>query len=231
MEQNPKEVTNFFVSDGTQMIERAIPMSDAVALYSNNSSNTYPSVFYKNTTKCREWQIAIGQCVGRILNIKSVVDFGCGLGYYLEGFKKSGAITMGFEISYDNAKEYISKEVINSISQGNVMEKIACGKFDLSMSIEVAEHILPEKSQVLIRNLTDSSDHYVLFTAATPGQGGVCHINERDRGFWIDLFKEKGFEFSQKLVDAVRIELNNIPHHSRYFSLIRKQIMIFRREK
>jgi hypothetical protein len=231
MEQKSTEITNFFVSDGVQMVERPIAMSDAIALYSNNSSNTYPPVFYKNTMKCREWQIAIGQCIGRILDIKSVVDFGCGLGYYLEGFQKSGAVTRGFEISYDNAKEYMSKEVVDNISKGNAMEKIDCGKFDLSMSIEVAEHILPEKSQVLIQNLTDSSNHYILFTAAPPGQGGVCHINERDRIFWIGLLKERGFEFSQKSVDTIRIELNKIPYHGKYFSLIKKQIMIFRREK
>jgi hypothetical protein len=220
-----EKLTKFFVND----IERFIPINNAISLYSSNSSETYPSVFYKNTMKCKDWQIAIGQCIGRILNTKSVVDFGCGLGHYLEGFKRSGAMVRGFEISYNNAKDYISREVFDNISKRDVMEPIDCGKFDMSMSIEVAEHILPEKSSILIHNLVNASNKYVLFTAAPPGQGGVCHINERDSSFWLGLFKENGFEFSQKDTDVIRMELNKMPRYSKYFSLIRKQITLFRR--
>ena len=223
--------TKFFINEGDKIVEKNIPMEDAVRMYKEDSSNTYPSIFYQLTMRCKSWQIDIGECIGKLYNITSAVDFGCGLGYYLEGFKKSGASRVrGFEMSYDNAKQYMSKDMVDNVSYGNAMESIECGKSDLAMSIEVAEHILPEKSEVLVDNLVNASSKYILFTAAPPGQGGVCHINERERGFWLKLFSDRGFQYSKKDVEAIRAETNKIANNSKYFSLIREQILFFRKD-
>lgn len=223
--------TNFFISDETgNIVEKAISLEKAKELYKSNSTNTYPPVFYRNTMRCKEWQVGIGECVGRLYSIKSVVDFGCGLGYYLEGFKNSGVPTIkGFEVSYDNAKQYISENIIDNISQGDVMTEINCGTFELSMSIEVAEHILPEKSDIFVKNLANSSSKYIMLTAAPPGQGGVCHINEQPMEYWKDKLRNNGFEFSQEDTSKIRAEVNKLPYRGKYFSLIKKQITFFRR--
>lgn len=224
------ESTNFFVDDGDGLVEKSIPIEKAVELYKNNLSNTYPPVFYKNTRKCQVWQTGIGEVVGKMYNVRSAVDFGCGLGYYLMGFRKSGAENVkGFEISYDNVKDYIDKEISQYVSYGNAMEKIDCGKFDLSMSIEVAEHILPEKSEVFVDNLTSASNKYILFTAAPPGQGGLCHINEKDASFWLGLMKSRGFNLSEEDGKKIKESINKIPYKGKYFSVIKKHIMFFRR--
>jgi hypothetical protein len=226
------KVTKFFVNDGLGIVEKFIPAEEATELYKSNLTNTYPPVFYHNTMKCRGWQVATGECIGKLYNIQSAVDFGCGLGYYLEGLKKSGTSKIrGFEVSYENAKDYISKEVINNVSQGNVMTEIDCGIFDLSMSIEVAEHILPEKSEIFIDNMVKASNKYIVLTAAPPGQGGVCHINERPTEYWKKLLGDRGFYLSQEDVNIIRSKLNILPHGGKYFSLIKRQIMFFRRAK
>jgi hypothetical protein len=114
------------------------------------------------------------------------------------------------------------------------MEKIDYGKFDLAMSIEVAEHILPEKSEVLVDNIVNASSKYIIFTAASPGQGGEGHINERERDFWIDLFKKRGFEISVRDIWKIRALMNGINcegSKGAYFDLIRRQIMFFIRTK
>ena len=53
-------------------------------------------------------------------------------------------------------------------------------RFDLAMSMEVAEHLVPESSANFVRSLTRLSD-IVLFSAAVPGQGGTNHINFHPR--------------------------------------------------
>jgi hypothetical protein len=47
-------------------------------------------------------------------------------------------------------------------------------------------------SDTLVANLTRHSDK-VLFSAATPGQGGENHINEQTPEFWRLLFAKRGY--------------------------------------
>jgi SAM-dependent methyltransferase len=203
-------------------------IDDFVKLYKNDFFSIYPESFYGKMAKNRNWQVTLGELVAKMYNICSVVDFGCGSGFYLEGFRKGGASkVMGFERSYENTKKYIPENVLENISCRDVTEKIECGKFDLAMSIEVAEHIPSEKSEILVSNIVNASDKYILFTAAAPGRGGLCHINERDIGFWIQLFQDKGFRFSQKDTNDIRAKTDMIPFSSKYFSFIRKQIRFF----
>jgi len=222
--------TKFFINDGGKTVEKIIPIEKAAELYKNNLTDTYPPWFYKNSTKCKDWQIGIGKTIGEMYNIESVVDFGCGLGYYLEGFQMSGAKIKGYEISYDNAKDYMSKSVLPYVEKGNVMEKIKCEPFHLSMSIEVAEHILPDKSSFFVDNLARASKQYVLLTAAPPGQGGVCHINEQNMSYWIKLMDEKGFEFSECDTEKIRHRLSSLPYNGKYYSIIKKHMSLFRRK-
>jgi hypothetical protein len=56
----------------------------------------------------------------------------------------------------------------------------------------VAEHLPARTARTLVRGLTALSD-VVVFTAATPGQGGAHHINLRPSSFWSSLFDDEGF--------------------------------------
>lgn len=60
------------------------------------------------------------------------------------------------------------------------------------MSLEVAEHLSPERAEGFIRDLTQLSNA-VLFSAAIPGQGGTNHINERETSYWVSLFQREGY--------------------------------------
>jgi SAM-dependent methyltransferase len=223
-----QKLTNYYIDDGARIIEKAIPIADAIERYKANSSAAYPADFFHKLIRCRDWQIAVGEEIGKKYGITSVVDFGCGLGFYIDGIKRSGATNvLGFEISYDNAREYMSPEIVEHIRFGNAMDQISCGKFDISMSIEVAEHILSEKSDILVDNLVEASSKYIFFSAAVPGQGGTCHINEQPKKYWIDKIEGRGFLFSQKDTNAIVAIMNALPFHSKYYNLMKKQIMFF----
>ena len=202
-------------------------MNSEIDIYKDNPGEFYSKGFFKGMRKIRGWQMALGHIIGELYNIESVVDFGCASGYYLEGFLKSGAKIRGFEYLLENSIDFMSDEIKPYVEQGNAMEDINCGKFDLSMSIEVAEHILPEKSDVFVSNLVNASNKYILLTAAPPGQGGTGHINEQPKEFWVDKIEAKGFKFSIEDIKKIQASFVNLPSHSKYTNLIKRQIMFF----
>jgi hypothetical protein len=66
-------------------------------------------------------------------------------------------------------------------------------KYDLLISLEVAEHLPENAANTFIKSLTNHSD-YILFSAAIPGQGGQYHINEQWPNYWNEKFIENGYE-------------------------------------
>lgn len=65
-------------------------------------------------------------------------------------------------------------------------------RFDLALSVEVAEHVMPEWATSFVDNLTNHAD-LILFGAAIPLQGGYRHVNERWPSYWTDLFAARGY--------------------------------------
>ncbi len=210
--------------------EVAICVEDAIKLYKKDPSSFYPSEFYKSLCNSHDWQMAVGTMIAKMYNIESVVDFGCGIGAFLEGFKQHGSRIQGYEYLYDNAKKYIPEVISECIQYGNVMENIDCGKFELSMSIEVAEHILEEKSDIFVDNLCNASSKYIIFTAAPCGQKGSGHINCHPIEFWIGKFKNRGFNIDDMGTMAIRDGFNGLLFKNRYMNLIRKTILMFKKD-
>ena len=128
----------------------------------------------------------------RILDIRSVVDIGCGVGTWLEAAQNLGAETvLGFDGPWLKEEYKIIER--GAIITQNLEEKIEVNsKFDLAISMEVAEHLSADRAEGLVEDLCSSSD-LVLFSAAIPGQGGRNHINERWQSYWAGNFQKNGF--------------------------------------
>jgi hypothetical protein len=65
-------------------------------------------------------------------------------------------------------------------------------RFDLAVSLEVAEH-LPEGSADAFVGLLTSLAPIVLFSAAVPCQGGTNHVNEQWPNYWAARFESRGY--------------------------------------
>ena len=125
---------------------------------------------------------------------KSIVDFGCGVGTWLAAANElSGGAGeyVGIDGDWGDKRErlptyvdYVPHDLSKPIELGK--------KFDLAMSLEVAEHLPATAAQQFVHTIASSSD-VVLFGAAVPGQGGVGHINEQYQSYWIALFADQGF--------------------------------------
>lgn len=124
----------------------------------------------------------------------SVADIGCGRGTWLKAFREAGANRLvGFDGNWnssgnlvDDTIEFIAADLNQAIGSPDGE------KFDLAMSLEVAEHLEPASAPIFIESLTGLAD-VVMFGAAFTGQGGENHINERPHSYWAGLFRERRF--------------------------------------
>jgi SAM-dependent methyltransferase len=118
---------------------------------------------------------------------QSVLDVGCGDGRWLRQCEALGATTTA---GVDGPWTDVSALLIprDRFVVQNLEERFSLGrKFDLAISLEVAEHVAPKASEGFIANLVAHSD-CVLFGAAIPYQGGFRHINERWQSDWAQSF-------------------------------------------
>lgn len=124
--------------------------------------------------------------------VTSVVDVGCGAGTWLHRFRLHG-VSRVLGIDDDDPTDGLfqiekSEYQCRSLSKPFVLDE----RFDLAMSLEVAQRLSPKYTETFISNLTGLSD-VVMFGAAIPGQGGNNHVNERWPGYWAGLFSKQGF--------------------------------------
>lgn len=166
---------------------------------------TYSSSFYDHQQDVSyRSACAIIPYVFSIYNPRSIIDFGCGVGTWLAAAKKEGIDRLvGLEgkwVQKDSLADPTIK-LINTELESNVSLK---EKFDLAISMEVAEHLSPERGSSFVKDLTKHAP-VVLFSAAIPGQRGIHHINERKQDYWVNEFRKHGFE----CFDVVRAKFWN----------------------
>lgn len=152
--------------------------------------------------------VEVGREFAEKQKIHSLIDFGCGIGSYLYGANLHCDIR-GLELS-ENAKGHTPKEITNRITYGVDLAKeiniksTKLAPFQASLCIEVAEHIDPEGSDTLIKNITSLTGEMCVFTAAPPGQEGSGHINCQEQWFWINLFRKYGFLESKRTLESFK---------------------------
>jgi 2-polyprenyl-3-methyl-5-hydroxy-6-metoxy-1,4-benzoquinol methylase len=127
-----------------------------------------------------------------LLQIKSVVDVGCGDGTWLDAFRQRGVShTVG--IDGNHIERDLLKIPVDQFHPMN-LERPRRWKerFDLVLSLEVAEHLRASAAKRFVSFLAGLGD-VVCFSAAVPGQSGHNHINEQWPDYWANLFRAHGF--------------------------------------
>jgi SAM-dependent methyltransferase len=154
---------------------------------------SYDEAFYRAAADdARRSARVIVPLVLEQLQVGSVVDVGCGWGSWLAVFREFGATALlGLDQSaVDPARLEFPRRCFRVV---DLRQPISVRRrFDLAVSLEVAEHLPPECAATFIRSLCRLSDA-VLFSAAIPHQGGMQHLNEQWPAFWAGLFAGCGF--------------------------------------
>lgn len=124
--------------------------------------------------------------------VQKVIDVGCGTGVLLEELRTRGCEVCGIEYS-DAALAQCRARGLRVVKCNlETDELLIADKFDLAVSMEVAEH-LPERAAGHFIELLCGLADTIVFTAASPGQGGTDHVNEQPASYWIDMFARCGF--------------------------------------
>jgi SAM-dependent methyltransferase len=154
----------------------------------------YDQQFYEDISDgSRRSAAVVAPLVLRMLpGVSSVADLGCGSGTWLAEFSLCGVPRVtGLDFG-DGTREYlfIRREDFRVVDLSRPVEGVP--PHDLAMSVEVAEHLPEASARSFVASLTSISD-LVMFSAATPMQGGHNHRNERWPSYWIRLFRERGY--------------------------------------
>jgi hypothetical protein len=117
---------------------------------------------------------------------------GCGPGIYVDALKAAGFEADG--IDPDPSTQYRQLNVFDD-------EFLKYKNYDLCLCLEVGEH-LPEKlADAFVERLIGVAPA-ILFSAATPGQGGHGHINCQPREYWEHKFASHNYVLDKDATQA-----------------------------
>ena len=137
---------------------------------------------------------------------QTIIDVGCGQGTWLAEFRAQGVANVcGIDGDYvERDKLEIPQERFAAF---DLKRSFAVDRrFDLAMSLEVAEHLPASVAGGFIASLVRLAP-IVLFSAAVPYQGGMNHVNEQWPDYWARLFAQHDY----LPIDCLRRELWSRP--------------------
>ena len=135
---------------------------------------------------------------------KSIIDIGCGVGSWLKAAKELGIDDIfGVDINEIDEKYLLVPRKYIEIANLETYKQNNHNRYDLAISIEVAEHLSENVAEDFINTLTNLSN-VILFSAAIPLQVGTNHINCQQPIYWYNIFKSNGYVCFDILRDLLR---------------------------
>ncbi|MEG4011663.1 MULTISPECIES: glycosyltransferase [unclassified Microcoleus] len=182
--------------------------SQTASQTNQNQQSSYTRDFYQliaegTRTSAREIIPLLLDLLQPILP-KSVVDVGCGTGSWLAAFHKLG-ISDCLGIDGDYVDRTILQIPLNQFQSADLKQPLQINrKFDLAISLEVAEHLPATCAENFVNSLTQLAS-VIMFSAAIPFQGGVEHVNEQWPQYWVYYFQKNGYA----VIDCLRKKIWN----------------------
>jgi hypothetical protein len=154
-----------------------------------------------DTDKHHAFDTALANELSVLFKDKSVIDYGCGQGKYVELFNNKDIIAIGYDGNPDteNIKDCQRQDLTKNFYPSPL--------FDSVLSLEVGEHIPKELTAKYIVNLKRVKPELIVLSWAIPGQGGDGHVNELPNEEVIKMFSEYEYdaETSQHLRNAATL--------------------------
>jgi SAM-dependent methyltransferase len=119
---------------------------------------------------------------------RTVIDVGCGTGEWAWAFAQRGCHVMGVDAHTPPALHVVG------VLPVDLTDGYPCDGYDLAICLEVAEHLPVEAAYWLVSGLAEAQR--VLFSAATPGQPGIGHVNCQPHDYWHELFTAWGMTYT-----------------------------------
>jgi SAM-dependent methyltransferase len=161
------------------------------------SSGYYDSLYDDSARSARR----VVPLLVKMFSPRTVIDVGCGSGTWARSFKHAGCQVTGVDGEHVKRERLLITEQEFRRHDLNRPFK-SDQRFDLAVSLEVAEHLPAERAGTFVEDLCRLSS-IVVFSAAIPGQGGTHHINEQWPSYWVEHFRKNNFVAS----DCIRPQI------------------------
>lgn len=155
-------------------------------------SDPYHAAYFEGLSATRSSAEVVIPLIAGMVAPRSVVDVGCGIGVWLAVCLQAGIDDI---VGVDG--DYVPRDQLliphDRFASAYFSEPFSLGRrFDLAISLEVAEHLPEAAAQGFVASLTRLAP-VVLFSAAIPGQGGPGHVNEQWQEYWRSKFSAAGY--------------------------------------
>lgn len=151
-----------------------------------------PDVYQTIRDGCLRSARTVVPVVVDLIKPRTVIDFGCGEGWWLSVFAEHGCTVTGVDDGHGELA--IPTDRFHRVDMASAVT-IDLGRYDLAVSLEVAEHLPASRANWFIDTICAHADT-VLFSAAIPAQGGTNHVNEQWPAFWVEKFEARGYRVS-----------------------------------
>lgn len=162
--------------------------------------------------------------LAHVIEPKDMIEFGCGVGDLANALASEVRLEPSYCIEpLIDAKLFgPGLNLLNIDIFSDPLPAEINRKFDLVLSIEVAEHVERSLHARLFDFFLERACRFVVFSGARPGQGGHGHIAERPEEEWREEFVSRGFAFDAELTLLARTmsDEKNINH--------RRNVQVFR---
>jgi len=163
---------------------------DLASIYGEEFFREWGATNEKYTSSAR----VITDVLWREFKPKRVADIGSGSGVYGKLFRDRGAEVLSVDaVIPPPAYGFPGPVVIQDL---RVPFENVWGSFDLTLCLEVAEHIPEASVDVFLGNLARFAD-LLVFSHAPERQGGAGHVNEQPKRYWIAKLASRGFAYDR----------------------------------
>lgn len=171
----------------------ALPRHPALVALAGQIPLPYDEAFYDSVreTSLRSAAVLLGLLRAHF-PFESMIDLGAGVGCWIEVAHRLGVCDLEAvegEWARASAQRFVdARWRYHDLNQEIFLDR----RYDLAVSVEVAEHLLPTRSASFVADLCRASD-CVVFAAALPRQGGDGHVSCRPHAWWAREFARHGY--------------------------------------
>jgi len=193
----------------------------------DNLDSIYDAQFFsewgrRNVDYVRSAEI-VARAVHETFWPKSLVDLGCGCGVYSHLFTERGVRVLSIDGVLPPPEESFPAKV--ELRDLTIPFENVWGPFDLTLCLEVAEHIPESDCDAFLDNLCRFAD-CVALSAAPPFQGGHHHVNEQPKRYWVERLATRGFAYDRpstgRLVERLKADRPPFMWMGQHISIYRR---------
>lgn len=154
---------------------------------------------HKNKTHLDEG--AINHMI-KMLNVKSMIDIGCGPGGMVQLANEKGLLAEGIDGDFQVDRDASVKDKIHIWDYTVGPSPLGNKTYDLAWSCEFVEHVYEEYVPNFMADFQRAN--FVIMTYAPVGKAGHHHVNCNTEEYWKDVFKQYGFSYDANMTRHIK---------------------------